>query len=82
MITEQVNSDVVEPEVREAVVKAASVLGELGASVEEVSLSLTRTPGQLRCRRWLWSRPIDHHDWLRDRLQDYGHANRIGLLDG
>ena len=41
VITEQINSGLVEPEVREAVVKVASVLGELGASVEEVSLPLT-----------------------------------------
>ena len=41
LITEQINSEVVEPEVRETVVNATSVLGELGASVEEVSLPLT-----------------------------------------
>ena len=42
LITEQTHSDKVDPEVREAVVKAASVLGDLGASVEEVSLPLTK----------------------------------------
>ena len=42
LITEQINSEVVEAEVREAVVSATSVLGELGASVEEVSLPLSR----------------------------------------
>jgi aspartyl-tRNA(Asn)/glutamyl-tRNA(Gln) amidotransferase subunit A len=82
VITEQVNSDVVEPEVREAVVKAASVLGELGASVEEVSLPLTRHAWTITLPSLVMEPALDHHDWLRDRLQDYGHANRIGLLTG
>ena len=43
LITEQTHdTNVVDPEVREAVVKAASVLGEVGARVEEVSLPLTK----------------------------------------
>ena len=82
VITEQINSDVVEPEVREAVVKAASVLGELGASVEEVSLPLTRHAWTITLPSLVMEPALDHHDWLRDRLQDYGHANRIGLLTG
>ena len=40
VITEQVGSDVVEPEVREAVIKATSTLAELGAEVEDVSIPL------------------------------------------
>ena len=42
VITEQMNSELVEPEVRGAVVNATAVLGELGASGEEVSIPLTR----------------------------------------
>ena len=37
-IKELIHSEIVEPEVREAVINAGSVFGELGATVEEVSL--------------------------------------------
>ncbi len=40
-ISELVHSDIVDPEVRDAVIIAGTVLGELGATVEEVSLPLT-----------------------------------------
>ena len=82
LITEQVNSDVVEPEVREAVVKATSVLGELGASVEEVSLPLTRHAMLITIVSLAVEPALNHRDWIRDRLQDYGFGNRIGLLTG
>ena len=85
IVTEQINSDVVEPvqpEVREAVVNAASAMGELGASVEEVSIPLTKH-AMVFTTILLFAEPAaDHHDWLRDRLHDYGHANRVGLLTG
>ena len=82
VVTEQINSEVVEPEVREAVVNATSVLGELGASVEEVSIPLTRH-GMIITAVLLGVEPAaNHRDRIRDRLQDYGHANRIGLLTG
>ena len=82
VITEQINSDAVEPEVREAVVKATAVLGELGASVEELSLPLA-THDVTIMTVLLAVEPASHHrDWVRDRLQDYGYANRIGLLTG
>ena len=80
MISEQLSGDGVEPEVREAVTSAVSVLGELGASVEEVSLPLTRH-ATLILGVILGVEPaLDHRRWIRERLQDYGHVNRIGLL--
>ena len=82
LITEQINSEVVEPEVKEAVVKATSVLGELGASVEEVSLPLTKH-GMIITMVSLGVEPAwDHRERIRDRLQDFTYANRIGLLTG
>ena len=92
MIAEGVNSEVVEPEVREAVVKAASVLAGLGASVDEVSLPLSRDAGTIT---WVYLRvePAQSH---RDRqgaspgLQPWQphspahgqHSTRPGLLQG
>ena len=43
VIAEQLNSELVEPETRDIVVKATTVLGELGATVEDVSLPITLT---------------------------------------
>jgi len=82
VITEQMNSELVEPEVREAVVKAIAVLGELGASVEEVSLPLTNHAGVISGVLLAVEAAMDHREWIRNRLQDYGHDNRIGLLTG
>jgi aspartyl-tRNA(Asn)/glutamyl-tRNA(Gln) amidotransferase subunit A len=42
VLTELINDEQVEPEVREAVVNATAVLQELGARVEEVSVPLTQ----------------------------------------
>ena len=82
LITEQINREVVEPEVREAVVKATSVMGELGASVEEVSLPLTMYDTLVTSILLGVEPAFNHRHWVKDRLQDYGHTNRIGLLTG
>ncbi len=82
IIKEQVDSDQVEPEVREAVVKAASVLAELGASVDEVSLPTTNYSGVVSALLILVEPAINQGDWVRNRLGEYGHDNRIGLLTG
>ena len=82
VIAEQINSEVVEPEVREAVLNATTVLAELGALVEEVSLPITKDAGIIT---WVYLRvepALNHSNWIRGRLQDYSHGNRIGLLTG
>ena len=82
IITEETDSGVVDPEVRYAMVKAASVLGEIGASVEEVSIPLTRYMTEISGLLLRVESASTHRDWVRERLQDYGHDNRIGLLTG
>jgi aspartyl-tRNA(Asn)/glutamyl-tRNA(Gln) amidotransferase subunit A len=82
MITYQLDSDLVEPDVRQAFLKATSVLGELGASVEEVSLPLVEGAGVIAAVVLAVEPAENHHGWIKDRLQDYGHDNRIGLLMG
>ena len=82
IITYQLDSDLVEPDVRQAFRKATSVLGELGASVEEVSLPLVEGAGVIAAVVLAAEPALNHHDWIKDRLQDYGHDNRIGLLMG
>ena len=83
VITEQVNSELVEDDVKESVVKAISVLGELGASMEDVSLPLLGPASIVASAIPLAVEPaFKHHDWIRDRLRDYGSENAIMLLTG
>ena len=82
VIRELTNADVVEPEVREATAKAASVFGDLGAIVEEASIPLTGHANAIAAALLAVEPAQNHADWVRRRLQDYGHDNRIGLLTG
>ena len=82
VIKEQINSELVADEVGRAVVNAIPVLGELGAEVEEVSLPLTEYMTDISGTLIRVESASTHRDWVRDRLQDYGHDNRIGLLTG
>ena len=82
LITEQIDADFAEPEVREAVVAAAGVLGEIGVSVEEVSIPLTRHMIDISGVQSAVEAASTHGEWVSRRLADYGHDNRIGLLTG
>ena len=81
-ITELIHSDVIDPEIRDAVVKAGSVLGELGASVEEVSLPLGLETGTITGILIAVESAMYYRDWIRNRLHDFGHSNQLGLLTG
>ncbi len=82
VIRELINSAVVEPEVREAVVKATSVLSNLGASVDEVSVPLAKHAFVIRLISGIVEPALNQRDWIRKRLPDYGHNNRVSLLTG
>ena len=82
VVTELMDGEQVQSEVREAMVKATSVLGELGASVEEVSIPLTRHANTISSVLLAVEPALKHQEWVRHRLQDCGHDNRIGLLTG
>ncbi len=82
VVTEQMESGLVDSDVRRVVAQAISVLGELGATVEEVSLPVSA-----------WSSPVsgtllavepanNHAKWVHDNIDDYGHDDRILLLTG
>jgi aspartyl-tRNA(Asn)/glutamyl-tRNA(Gln) amidotransferase subunit A len=79
VVREQLYSDLVEPEVREAVLQAMRVLQELGAHVAEVSLPLSAhasaISGGLRVEA-----PLRYRELVRFRTQEIGHDNRIGYL--
>jgi aspartyl-tRNA(Asn)/glutamyl-tRNA(Gln) amidotransferase subunit A len=79
VIKEIMYSDMVQPEVHEAVSQAVHVLGGLGASVEEISIPLT---GQSRTisDALRIEAPTNSRELMRHRLQEIGHDNRIQYL--
>ena len=81
VMTELANGAHVDAEVRDAVVQAAAHVGELGASVEEVSIPMTAHANLVQT--CLGAEPsLDHHEWIKTRLSEYGHNNRIAMLVG
>ncbi len=81
-VTELIHSEIVDPEIRDTILRSASVLGELGASVEEVSLPLTKHGGTITDILIRVESAMAYREWIRDRLHDFGHSNQIGLLTG
>ena len=82
VITEQMESGLVEPRVREVVGQAISVLGELGATVDEVQIPLYGASASLSGILLAVEPALNHRDWVRERIQEYGHDDRILLLTG
>jgi aspartyl-tRNA(Asn)/glutamyl-tRNA(Gln) amidotransferase subunit A len=81
VVQELLYHEVVEPEVREAVVRATSVLGELGASVEEVSIPLSRHSWTISAGLRIEA-PMHYRELVRHRLREIGHDNQIGYITG
>ena len=81
VVKEQLYTDLVEPEVREAVLRAIEVLRGLGAIVQEVSLPLS-ADGWTISSGLRVEAPMRYYELLRSRLHDIGHDNRIGYLTG
>ena len=82
LITEHLRDPLTEPDTRDAVVKAVSVLEGLGAVVEEVSLPLSRHAALVATVPLMVEPAQNYHHWVRDRLRDFGHNNRVRLLTG
>ena len=82
LITEQIDEESTAADTRDAVLRALGVLGELGAVVEEVSIPLTAHGAVLSQIPLVVEPALNMKEWVRDRLQDYGHNNQIGLLTG
>jgi aspartyl-tRNA(Asn)/glutamyl-tRNA(Gln) amidotransferase subunit A len=82
VITEFMESDLVEPAVRRSVSNAIATLGELGATVEEVSIPLSMDAGVASAVLLAVEPALAQQDWIKDRIQDYGHDVRIMLLTG
>lgn len=79
-VTNLTHWDMVDSEVTAAVDKAATTLGELGATVEECSLQLGRETGTMANVLINTEAAIYHGKRLRTGLQQFGRSNRTGLL--
>ena len=75
-------AEILQPDVGEVVTKAISVLEELGAVVEDVSIPLARHAGMISTVGLRVEPASNKRDWVRQRLEDFGHDNRVGMLTG
>ena len=81
-VKELIHSEIVDNEVRDGIIKAGTVLAELGATVEEVSLPRTIHGGIIFGALANVESVTTYRDWIRDRLHEFGHGNQLGLLVG
>ena len=72
-------SELVEPEVREAVDKATAVLAELGALVEEISIPILKHTFGIASGIGI-EPPINYRELVRHRFREMGHDNQVGYL--
>ena len=79
VVKELLYTDVVEPEVRNAVSQAANSLAELGAQVEEISIPLTSHANTISSVLRVEA-PTNYRELIRDRLPEINHDNRIAYL--
>ena len=82
VITQFMESDLVEPKVRQTVSDSFATLGELGATVEEVSVPLSMDAGVASAVLLAVEPALAQKYWIKDQIQDYGHDVRILLLTG
>jgi aspartyl-tRNA(Asn)/glutamyl-tRNA(Gln) amidotransferase subunit A len=82
IVTELLHSDTVEPDVANAFTAAVDTLAELGAEVEEVSIPLAAHANAIAGTLLAVEPAVNMKEWVRERIHDFGHDNRIGLLTG
>ena len=82
VIQERVDTDAVDPEVRDRVVQGISVLGELGAVIQEVSIPLIVHSAAISNTIILTDAAGVHRQGIDEHLGEYDHNNQIRLLTG
>ena len=81
-LKERMETDLLDPEYRDTVLKATAVLGELGGVVEEVSIPLTDHSGAISWGIIATEWSALYRDTFMSRLEDLDHNNRIRFLSG
>ena len=79
VIKELLYTDLVEPEVRDAVSRAAASFAGLGAKVDEISIPLTGNANTISTVLRVEA-PTNYRELIRDRLHEIRHDNRISYL--
>ena len=82
VVRERMDDDQIDPEIKAAVLKAASTFGELGASVEEVSISLAPHCSVIFNGIVYAEAASVHHRYIRERINEYDHNVKIRNLAG
>ncbi len=82
VVQERVHADAVEPDVREAVVNAIAVLGELGAALVDVEIPLMPHSAAISsCIISADAASLNRRD-LEENLEQFDHNNQVRLLMG
>ena len=82
VVSERVHADVVESDVRDAVVNAIAVLGELGAEIREVEIPLLPHSSAISsCIIAADAASLNRRD-LEENLDQFDHNNQVRLLMG
>ena len=74
--------DFTHPEVRSAVVEAIGVLERLGCTIKELPLDILTEASQIGPVISKSEGACYHHDWIRDRFDDYGSWCQEFLAEG
>ncbi len=82
VVQERVHTDAVDSAIREGVVRAISVLGELGASVRDVSIPLIEQSAAISTATIWADAAYVHRRGIEEHLDQYDHNNRVRLLAG
>lgn len=82
VIRERTESPLMDPEFRQAVTQAVGVLGELGASVEDVSLPLTEHAGFISMAIILVEWASVHRQTFEPNFEQLDHNNKYRFLTG
>ena len=82
VIKERAESPLMEPEFRQAVTNAVGVLGEIGASVVEVSLPLTEHAGAITMAVLFVEWAALHRQTFQANFDQLDHNNKVRFLTG
>ena len=82
VLSDRVNDDGVEPDIRDAVNRAVAHMGELGAEVEEISIPLIAQSAAISTTLIYTDATAVHRKGLEEYPEKYDHNNRVRLLTG
>ena len=82
VLSDRVNAEGVEPDIRDAVNAAVAHMGELGATVEDVSIPLIAQSAAISTTLIYTDATAVHRKGLEEYPEKYDHNNRVRLLTG